>query len=69
MTLERTAYAILIALFLVWLVAMIAGMIAAWPFGILGLLALLAFGLLAIKVLRERLNNREDDYYSKNVDR
>lgn len=69
MTLERTAYAILIALFLVWLVAMIAGMIAAWPFGVLGLLALLAFGLLAIKVLRERLNNREDDYYSKNVDR
>ena len=69
MTLERTAYAILIVVFLAWLIAMIAGMIAAWPIGILGLLALLGFGLLAIKVLRERLNNREDDYYSKNVDR
>ena len=69
MTLERTAYAILIVVFLAWLIAMIAGMIAAWPIGILGLLALLGFGLLAIKVLRERLNNREADYYSKNVDR
>ncbi len=65
---EKTAYLILLALAAVWLVAMVAGMIAAFPYGLLGLLALLAVGLLLIKVLRERAANTEDDYYSKNVD-
>lgn len=65
---EKTAYVILLGLAALWLVAMIVGMIAAFPFGILGLLGLLAVGLLLIKVLRERLANRDDDYYSKNVD-
>ncbi|MCP4327512.1 MAG: hypothetical protein GY791_03640 [Alphaproteobacteria bacterium] len=66
---ERIAYAILIGLAVIWLVAIIAGSIAAWPYGVLGLLALLAVGLLFVKVVRERLASREDDYYSKNVDK
>ena len=66
---EKTAYAILLALAALWLVAMIAGLIAAFPYGLLGLLALIAVGLLLIKVLRERIASAEDDYYSKHVDR
>ena len=65
---EKTAYAILLALAAVWLVAMVAGMVAAFPYGLLGLLALVAVGLLLIKVLRGRVTNAEDDYYSNNVD-
>ena len=65
---EKTAYAILLLLAAVWLAAMVVGMVAAFPFGVLGLLGLLAVGLLLIKVLRERLANTDDDYYSKHVD-
>ena len=50
-----------------WLVAMIAGFIAAWPVGIFGLLALAGIGLLTIKAIKDRLTNQEDDHYAKNV--
>jgi len=66
---EKAAYAILLGLAVLWLLAVIAGMIAAFPFGILGLLAIVAVGLLFIKVLRERLANKEDDHYSRHVDK
>ena len=65
---ETVGYAILLGLAVLWLIAMIAGMIAAFPFGLIGLVALLGIGLLFIKVVKDRLNSKEDDYYSKNVD-
>lgn len=66
---EKLAYIIFACLAALWLVAIITGMIAAMPFGILGLAGIFAIGLLLAKVLRERLANKEDDYYDKNVDR
>jgi hypothetical protein len=66
---EKAAYAILLGLAVLWVLAVVAGMIAAFPFGVLGLLAMIAVGLLFIKVLRERLANREDDHYSRHVDK
>jgi hypothetical protein len=33
------------------------------------LIAIAGIGLLLIKVIRERVANTEDDYYSKNVDK
>ena len=66
---EKIGYAILIFIAVCWLVAMVAGMIAAFPFGLIGLLALLGIGLLFAKVVKDRLANKEDDYYSKNVDK
>lgn len=51
----------------IYIVAMIIGMIAAFPFGIIGLIAIAGVGSLFIHVLAERLNNKEDDYYDKNV--
>ena len=68
-TYEKIGYSILGALALLWVIGMIAGAIAAMPYGLLGLLAFVAIGVLLVKVLRERLTSREDDYYSKNVDR
>lgn len=68
-TYEKIGYSILGALALLWVIGMIAGAIAAMPYGLLGLLAFVAIGVLLVKVLRERLTSKEDDYYSKNVDR
>lgn len=64
----RFAWAILAVLAILWVLAMVVGMVAAFPFGLVGLAALLAFGILFFKVLGDRLENEEDDYYSKNVD-
>ena len=66
---ERLAYIILGIVAAGWLIATLAGMIVAMPMGMVGLLAILGFGLLFIKVLRERRNNKEDDYYDKNIEK
>ncbi|HAV63526.1 MAG TPA: hypothetical protein DCY13_14310 [Verrucomicrobiales bacterium] len=66
---ERLAYVILGTLAGIWLVLMIAGMVVAWPVGILGLLGMFAVGLLLVKVLKERMSNKEDDHYDKNVEK
>ena len=45
----------------------ITDLIDVLPEGIVGLLAIAGFGLLLIKVIKDRLTNKEDNYYSKNV--
>lgn len=66
---EKAGYALLLIVAAAWLVAMIVGMVAAFPFGLLGLVALVGIGLLLIKVFREHLTSKEDRYYSKNIDK
>lgn len=66
---EKAAYAILLFLALLWLLAMTAGLIVAFPYGLLGLLGMLAIGLLFAKVIRERITSKEDEHYSKTVDK
>jgi hypothetical protein len=66
---EKVGYSILGFVALLWIFGMVAGAIAALPYGLAGLLGFVGIGALLIKVIRERLNNTEDDYYSKNVDR
>jgi hypothetical protein len=65
-TYEKVAYSCFGAEAVLYLAAMAAGMIAAFPFG---LVFLLGAGVLFVKVLKERLRYTEDDYYSKNIDR
>ncbi len=60
-------YLLLIAAFIGYLVITIIGLVDLLPEGIVGLLAIAGFGVLFIKVVKDRLNNREDDYYSKHV--
>lgn len=64
---EKTAYAILGTVAVLWLGAMIAGMVVAIPVGLIGLVVLAGFGLLVAKVVGERLVNEEDNYYDKNI--
>jgi hypothetical protein len=66
---ETLAYAILLVVAILWLIGIIAGMVAAFPFGIIGLVVIFAIGLLFIKVLKQRLESKEDDYYSKKVEK
>ena len=66
---ETIAYVVFGAVALVYLVVMVAGLIAIWPWGLVGLVVLAAGGALFIKVLRDRLTNPEDDYYSRNIDK
>ena len=64
---EKIAYSILIVVAACWLIAMIAGMIVSFPFGILGLLVIVGLGLLFIKALQERIKASKDDRYSRDV--
>ena len=66
---ERIGYVLLSIVAAGWLIAILAGMIAAFPFGMIGLVVILGIGFLFAKVIKDRLENKEDDYYSKNVDK
>ncbi|MHC4944084.1 MAG: hypothetical protein ACYTG7_13800 [Planctomycetota bacterium] len=66
---ELIGYTFLIIVALCYLGAMIFGFIQAWPYGLIGFIALTGIGFLFIKVVVDRLSSREDDYYADNVDK
>ncbi len=67
--LERVGYLCLGLVALVYMLAMFVGMLAVFPFGLIGLVLLLGVGSLFFKVLKERAANKEDDYYAEKVDK
>ena len=66
---EKTGYTLLSIVGIIWLVLVIVGMVGAYPWGLIGFIALIGFGVLFVRVLADRLENREDDHYSRNVDK
>jgi hypothetical protein len=66
---EKIGYSILAVVALLWIAGMVAGAVAALPYGLVGLLGVVGIGVLLVKVIRERMKNTDDDYYSDNVDR
>ena len=66
---EKIGYLCLGLVAVCYVIAMFIGMVAAFPFGLIGLIAIVGVGALLIKVIKERLNNAEDDHYSKSVDK
>lgn len=66
---ENTGYILLTFVAIIWIIAIIVGVIAAFPFGLVGLIAIVGLGFLFAKVVKDRLANKEDDYYSKNIDK
>ena len=66
---EKWGYSLLAVIVIFYLAAMCIGMITTYPYGLLGLVFVAGLGVLMIKVLKERMRNREDDYYSKEVDK
>ena len=65
---EKAGYVLLAIVAIVYLLLVIGGLIIAFPWGIIGLILIVGLGLLFIRVLRDRLSSKEDDYYSKNVE-
>ena len=66
---EKAGYIILAIVAIGWITAIFIGIVVAFPFGLVGLLVIIGIGLLFAKVVKDRLANKEDDYYSKNVDK
>jgi len=66
---EKWGYSILSIIAVIYLIAMIVGMVAAFPYGLPGLLLMAGIGVLVVKVVKERMRNKEDDYYSKEIDK
>ena len=66
---EKLGYTLLAIIAIIYLIAMLIGMISVFPFGLLGLLLIAGVGVLMVKVIKERLQNKEDDYYSKEIDK
>ncbi|MFL0803496.1 MAG: hypothetical protein K6L81_07235 [Agarilytica sp.] len=66
---EGVGYTILGVIAFMYLIAMVAGFFAILPYGLVGLALLIAVGALLLKVFKERISNKEDDYYSKKVDK
>lgn len=67
MDLGSLALAGVILAAIVYVTGIVVGMIAFMPYGLIGLLVLGFVGILFFGVLRDRLNNEEDDYYEKNI--
>ena len=64
---EKIGYVLLGIVAVIWIFAVIYGMIVAVPWGIIGLIGIVGIGFLFIKVLSDRLSSKEDNYYEKNV--
>lgn len=66
---EYVGYVLLAVVAIVWFVVVIIGMVAAFPYGLIGFVALGGIGLLFAKVVKDRMESEEDDFYSNNVDK
>ena len=66
---EKIGYLLLAIIVIVYVAAIVYGSIAAFPYGLVGLVLIAGIGVLLVKVIKERLKNKEDDYYSKKVDK
>jgi hypothetical protein len=69
MKLDTLVLIILCAVGAVWLAIMVVGMISLWPVGLIGLALISVPGYIIYRVIADRMRNREDDYYEKNIDR
>ena len=66
---EKIGYILLGIVATIWIIVVLVGVIAAFPIGLIGLIAIIGIGLLFVKVVKDRINNKEDDHYSENVDK
>jgi F0F1-type ATP synthase assembly protein I len=67
--LEKAGWAALAIVGFIYLGILIVAFIVTFPVGLIGFLALGGFSLMFVHVLRERLANKEDDYYVRRVHR
>ncbi len=66
---EYIGYILLGIVAVYWITAIIIGMVIVFPYGLIGLIVIIGFGFLFAKVIKDRLENKEDNYYSDTVDK
>ncbi len=66
---EITGYVLLGIAVLAWIFMMLTELVNAFPEGVFGLIFIIGMGLLFIKVASDRIKNKEDNYYSRTVDK
>ena len=64
---EKIGYILLCITAVCWIIAVIIGVVVAFPVGLIGSTAIIGVGFLFAKVIKDRIENKEDDYYSKNI--
>ena len=52
----------------IWIIAIVASALTMFPYGLLILIVLLIIGYFFYRVIKERIQNKEDDYYEKNIE-
>jgi amino acid transporter len=67
MPLDKLALICVIVLTALWCGLLVASAVAALPFGLPVLIVLLVIGYFVYRVVRDRIENKEDDYYDKNI--
>jgi len=67
-TLEIIGYASLGVLVVLMIGASVAGLFVSGASLLVGILVVVGFGSLLIKVIKDRIGNKEDDHYSDTVD-
>jgi len=65
---EKIALTIIVILAIIYVACMLVFSIAALPWGILPLLAMLAMGLFFFKAMKDKLGNTEDRKYTDKVE-
>ena len=69
MPLDKIVLYLFIAAAGLWALILFAGLVATLPYGLPILIIFLVVAYVVYRVVRERLDNREDDYYEDNIDR
>jgi len=69
MKLDQIILVLIIIVAVIWVGTIVAGMISMMPWGLLGLIPLAIVLAILGRVIYQRLDNAEDDYYEKNVDK
>ena len=67
MQLDKLALICIIVPVAIWFFIAFVGALALFPYGLLVLVVLLIIGYFFYRVIRERIENKEDDYYEKNI--
>ncbi|MEM1046678.1 MAG: hypothetical protein AAGL24_11015 [Pseudomonadota bacterium] len=67
MALDTLALWIIVGIVAAYVIAMMVGLFAIFPYGLIGLAVLAVVLYFVVRVVRDRLTNTEDDYYEKNI--
>lgn len=66
---EKAGYFFIALGVVLWGILVISGIIQSPYVGVMGAVVIIGFGILLVKVITDRMKNKEDDYYQKNVEK